>query len=212
MEATTPPRIFWGDLSLPVAEASLAALASDEIARAERLKHPLARARFVAGRVFLRSVLAAHIGSTPGDLRFVYAADGKPSLENAVLHFNLAHSDHHAVLALAAYPVGVDVERIREPGTLWAMTPTVFTPSEQTELSAISEERKIFAFFRLWTCKEALMKALGGGFKLAQHISITDYSTDAPVLIGLRDGDPTEWTLQVLPAPAGYAAALAYKK
>ena len=42
----------------------------------------------------------------------------------------------------------------------------VFGPSEQAELASTRGRHKINLFFRLWTIKEALIKALGTGFAL----------------------------------------------
>lgn len=75
--------------------------------------------------------------------------------------FNLSHGGKWVILAEDSTPVGVDIEQIlpwhRETARL------VFTPQEQTWLKQQATDA---AFYRLWTGKEAVMKALGLGFNL----------------------------------------------
>src|SRR5437879_4078669 len=106
-------------LDLPA--ASLAAFAStlspDEQARAARFHFDRDRGRFISGRGFLRAVLGRYLQTDPSQLKFAYSPRGKPTLAappGNELHFNLAHSDGLALVAVTRVcPVGVDVERIR---------------------------------------------------------------------------------------------------
>lgn len=86
---------------------------------------------------------------------------GKPYLPEGP-YFNLSHSGDKVVLLVSDRPSGVDIEQISP----WsrAVARRVFTQKEQAWLNAHEEEDS--AFFRLWTAKEAVMKALGLGFRL----------------------------------------------
>ena len=64
----------------------------------------------------------------------------------------------------ASGPVGCDVERLRRIDAL-AMVKTVGAGSEISFLSGLEEPARTRAFFRMWTAKEAVLKAMGEGFR-----------------------------------------------
>src|SRR2546423_398599 len=90
-------------------------LSHDEVARAARFRFPLHRNRFIAGRGSLRELLGRYLAAPAEKIQFVYGPHGKPDL-GAVhrgngLHFNLAHSEGLALVAVTcAGPVGIDLE------------------------------------------------------------------------------------------------------
>lgn len=85
---------------------------------------------------------------------------GKPILPNGSC-FNLSHSGNKVVLLADERPVGVDVEYITPYSQ--SVAKKVFTATEQNWLGCQATDE---AFFRLWTGKESIMKALGLGFHL----------------------------------------------
>jgi phosphopantetheinyl transferase len=60
------------------------------------------------------------------------------------------------VLAVSDGPVGVDIELL--PGAD-AVQPVGMTPSEQARLAALPADRRPVGALRLWTAKEAVLKA-----------------------------------------------------
>ncbi len=73
------------------------------------------RARWVAARWALRSVLARYLGGDPAAIELSLGERGKPHLADpgATLRFNLSHSGELALIAVAeGREVGVDVQRI----------------------------------------------------------------------------------------------------
>ena len=196
-----PPVDIWQiDLDQSAAEDSLSA---DERQRAERLRLPLVRRRFVAARVALRRVLSGYTGLEPGALRFDYGPTGKPSLAGFDWpQFNLSHCDDLALLAISALPVGVDVERVRPLDALPQMMQIACSPAERQALRALPESRRLRAFFFTWTRKEALMKAHGAGFKLAHELSLP--VGDAPQTVHTGS-----YSVYDLPLPGDLLAAVA---
>ena len=86
---------------------------------------------------------------------FAETALGKPYLENYPhIHFSLSHSGSWAVCAVGDAPLGVDVE---QPRCTMEIAKRFFRPDELPET-----EDKDF-LLRLWTAKEAFVKALGRG-------------------------------------------------
>ncbi len=196
-----PPVDIWQiDLDQSATEDSLS---PEERQRAERLRLPLVRRRFVAARVALRRVLSSYTGLEPGALRFDYGPTGKPSLAGFDWpQFNLSHCDDLALLAVSALPVGVDVERVRPLDALPQMMQIACSPAERQALRALPESRRLRAFFYTWTRKEALMKAHGAGFKLAHELSLP--VSDAPQTVHTGG-----WSVYDLPLPGDLLAAVA---
>ncbi len=89
--------------------------------------------------------------------------DGMP----VSVSFNVSHSGEHGLIAIAPEGrLGVDVEERVAHRNMDLLIDGVFGPSEQAELASTRGGDKIHLFFRLWTIKEALIKALGTGFAL----------------------------------------------
>ncbi len=141
-------------------------LSPDERARRDRFHDPRNGARFACGRAELRRILAAELGTEPEALRFRYNPHGKPELDGpGRVQFNLSHSQDRVVLALSrTHVVGVDIEVPRQFGEDVARV--AFTVAERAALARLPDDERRVAFYRYWTCKEAVVKALGCGLSL----------------------------------------------
>ncbi|MBK3589875.1 4'-phosphopantetheinyl transferase superfamily protein, partial [Streptomyces sp. MBT57] len=128
---------------------------------------------------------------------------GRPAVVQAgggpPLHFSLAHSRGLIAVAVAPRVIGVDVERLPSPETVEACARALH-PGEQAELAAAPPGERRAHFGRLWTRKEAYLKALGTG--LSRHPR-TDYLGS-----DLRRR-PARWAVLDLPAGPEHAAAIA---
>jgi 4'-phosphopantetheinyl transferase len=149
----------------------VAALDAAERARAARLVHEVHRRRYVAAHAALRALLADATGEAPDRLRFCDDAHGKPQLEHpSGWQFNLSHSEDLALIAMqsGAMPIGVDIEVMRPVDDALALARRHYTSNEQAVVAAAAEgvARQI-AFLRVWTRKEACLKAVGLGLRLA---------------------------------------------
>ncbi|MEO1519422.1 MAG: 4'-phosphopantetheinyl transferase superfamily protein [Cyanobacteria bacterium J06633_2] len=160
-----------------------ATLSSDERARADRFKFEHLRHRFIIGRGVLRELLGRYLAIAPGEIRFTYGRYGKPTLDQAVhstsISFNLSHSNTMALLVFCRKGmIGVDVEHIRSSVDALALSKRFFTPHEYHHICSCASEQAIAEFFRLWTCKEAYLKATGEGLAGLQTIEV-DVKGDA---------------------------------
>ena len=88
---------------------------------------------------------------------FSVNAWGKPELTGWDICFNLSHSGMWTVCAVSDSPVGVDVER---PRCSMAVAQRYFCPEE---LGRLPQQDQALALNRLWTAKEAFVKAMGRG-------------------------------------------------
>jgi len=112
---------------------------------------------------------------------FSYGANGKPSLPDGTVHFNLSHSKNSVVLGLAGSDIGVDVETVRDFSP--AVLKKVFTPSEQAQILNAPDPKD--AFFTFWTLKESYIKATGQG--LSCPLPSVEFALDET---GVRCSDP----------------------
>lgn len=191
-------------------------LAADEQVRADRFRFARDRRRYVVTRGVLRTLLGRMLDVAPTEIRLQYGPEGKPSLSPAhgnvakALQFNVAHSREVALLALAwETALGVDVEYIRELSDAEQIARRFFSAQEVASFLATPAEQRRTAFFRIWTRKEAFIKATGKG--LSQPLGAFNVMTRGGH--GLQyvqlDGRQTRWRLWDLPAGAEYGAALA---
>jgi 4'-phosphopantetheinyl transferase len=140
-------------------------LSAGERTRAARLRDPVARRRFTARCAFVRRVLGAASGVSPGDVTLIYGAHGKPEMaHSSALRFNQAHSENILALALTFNrDVGIDVEVVRLRPDLADVAKDSFAPEEWDFLRARPASERTAAFYRRWTRNEAVAKAAGSG-------------------------------------------------
>ncbi len=141
-------------------------------------------------------------------------ARGKPRLGAPLRdwHFSLTHSGPWALLALARdRPVGADLERLRPRQRLLQLARRHFTAAEYATLRSLPAPRRLPAFYRLWTAKEAVLKAHGAG--LAYGLGRVGMAWDGedwqPARFEGVLGPASRWRLCRLQLPAPLIGAIA---
>lgn len=215
--------------SREAASAIAEAVIAEEYERAARFRQEADRQRFLQGRLLLRTFLGHHLGIAPRDVSFLKGEFGKPEVQRQVeaggsaaaaaragiLRFNLAHSGEWLLFGLARdRELGVDVEQHRVMSDAIDIARRFFAPPEVAALEALDPALHHDTFFRVWTRKEAIVKATGQG--ISAGLDRFAVSADAPADVTLRglDGDPTweRWTIRGLDMPENYTAAVAYDR
>lgn len=146
--------------------ADLAFLGIEEQARAAQFTAVRRRQQFLLGRWLVRCMLAQRFGQRPQDWQLSAPASGAPAILSPLpspLHFSLSHSGDWAGCALAAVPVGLDLETPQRPRRIAELARRVCTPAEQAELATLPAPAQARAFSRMWTLKEAWLKQQGLG-------------------------------------------------
>jgi 4'-phosphopantetheinyl transferase len=155
--------VWLGDVrELGAAIAPIGWLSDDEWRRAARFRHDVHRTRFVVRRAVVRRILASYVGGDGSKLIIQPDHFGKPHLRPEVLHFNTSHSRDLVAIAIAAAPVGVDVERIDEQFDVDLVVDQL-SAAERAVVLAHDGRRRSQTFTRCWTAKEACLKACGVG-------------------------------------------------
>ena len=143
-------------------------LSPDELRRALRFRFPEHRRRFTVARANLRIVLAEYTGLKPEELIFETTGNGKPCLtleqNPGKVSFNISHSHEMAVVALCRdSDIGVDLEYMDKARPFSELAQRYFTGAEYDMISRLAEMEQAAMFYKIWTLKEAWLKASGLG-------------------------------------------------
>jgi 4'-phosphopantetheinyl transferase len=207
--------LWFIDLACEPGEDEWALLSDDERERAMRLIVASKRRQSIRARAALRLVLAGYLpGSDAAELRFEYGEHGKPTLTRSDSPtFNLSHSHEIGLLGVVVdageLRLGVDVEHARPGRAFEAIAEHFFTDDEAAWLSSLEPEQRASGFYRMWTHKEAYLKALGTGLSFSSRgFSLAVDAEPAVLRSTTWPGDRSlDWRFAALPCSSGYAAA-----
>ena len=203
--------IAFDDCLLTLAEAC-EWLSVEECVRVERYRIDKPKRQFAICRAALRGILADYLSIVPHEVRFQIGANGKPILAgDSAIHFNVTHSGNFALVAIATRRVGIDIEVLREVSNRDGLVERFFGHEEKETYRNLAEPHRDQGFFRAWTCKEALMKAVGTGLQHVDRCVVEMDPTRPPRAI--RFGElpelPLKWSLATWEPHPGYLAAIA---
>jgi len=192
-------------------------LSADEMARAERFYFERDRDRFIIGRGILRSFLGYYLGRGASEVKIVYGPHGKPAVEsvspNQTLQFSLAHSNDQIIFIFGwNRPVGIDLEHIHPLQNVDRFAEQFYSVRETALINSLSGSRKWDAFYKIWTCKEAYLKANGSGLSVPLdqvEIFLGHDETAKMISIGKISEQANGWNLSLLKPLPGYQAAIA---
>lgn len=169
-----------------------------------------------AARVLLERLLCAYAGGERPPV-MATGAHGKPFAPAMPwLQFNLSHAGSHVAVAIARdQPLGIDIEPLDRRIAVDGVAARFFGASESAALARIGAGRRQPAFLRLWTYKEAVLKALGDGLGFGLERIEFELSDDGCVLglehLAAEAGTPREWQLQPLEPVPGVVGCLAWR-
>lgn len=97
-----------------------------------------------------------------GESQLGFGEHEKPYLmEFPDVHFNLSHARAICACLVSGFECGVDCENVRPYRP--RVTERCYTDTEKQAVEALSGTERDLMFFRLWTLKEAYVKAIGIG-------------------------------------------------
>jgi 4'-phosphopantetheinyl transferase len=168
-----------------------------------------------AARTTLERMLCAYseIPLAPTIERGPHGKPFAPALPG--LEFNLSHAGRHILLAFArGQALGVDLEQLDRRVSVNDIAERYFTDNEAHALRQLPPADKLSGFLRLWTHKEAVLKALGEG--LAFGLDRIEFALDDEgrvvrvQQIAADAGVPSEWNLRTLAPARDLIGALAW--
>ncbi|HET9093483.1 MAG TPA: 4'-phosphopantetheinyl transferase superfamily protein [Solirubrobacteraceae bacterium] len=128
-------------------------------------------------------LLASYLALTPARLEFERGPGGKPRLRGEPLQYNLSHSERFALVAVSAeLPVGVDVQAPHPATERPWFARRICSPREYAQLEreplgpgSHGPAAGPAGLLRLWTRKEAVLKARGeGSYVAVNEIDVLD--------------------------------------
>ena len=197
-------------------------LSSDEKDRMATFRSASRQRQFLIARAALRTVLSLYMpGHAPETHKFSVNPHGKPTLsENPhKLVFNLSHSRNKVLIGVTRQrQLGVDIEYMEPKRNITKIAGHYFNQAEWNDdllrQEANGNVNAAFRFYKLWTLKEAFIKAEGRGWTIpTDGFYFTADNASQPELVittpNFQTTSTWRFTHQFL--TDGYSMALAYE-
>ncbi|HEX4817136.1 MAG TPA: 4'-phosphopantetheinyl transferase superfamily protein [Nonomuraea sp.] len=216
--ATGECHVWWAVPQEWTVDSLASTLSERELERAARFRREPDLRRFLTGSWLLRTVAAAQLGISPGEVEVDRSCPdctryhGKPHIVAAgpPLHVSVSHSGDRVVVALTGEgPLGVDVEAVpSEP--VDDLARCALTRDERLALEALPREERYEAFTKVWVRKEAALKATGHGLRVSPStVEVSSPAADPKLLSWPLDIAPDRVRFEPLHPGHGYVAAVA---
>lgn len=102
-------------------------------------------------------------GLSEADVSIYYGEWGRPYLRDYPdIYFNISHSGEYYVCAIGDENMGVDIEQIDYKRDIIGIARRFFRNNEiEYILKGNTDKEQSYRFYKLWTCKESLVKLKG---------------------------------------------------
>ncbi len=195
-------------------------LSGDETNRADRFLFDRDRCHFTVARARLRQILGRYLNRNPAAIEFRYGEYGKPFLAlnsgpDDIL-FNLSHSGELGLFCInRGRRIGADIEFQRQNVAFRQLAKRFFSQSEAEGLERADSALLKAMFYRIWTSKEAYIKAIGEGLSMPLDRFDVEYRVDhPPALLRTRpdSSEASRWFLCSIACQKGYTATVAIEQ
>lgn len=184
-----------------------------------RLSEPLPPRQLTSFARRELSDLLKSYASAALDPEFKLGEHGKPYVAAAGFpQFNVSHGGDCVAFAFCRdQELGVDVERglMRRSRSALELATRFFAADEAAVLAKLGDTQCEHAFLHLWTCKEAVLKALGHGLSFGLHrlqFALNGHGEPESLRsIAAEAGTPTEWQIHRFNAGSLHVGCLAWR-
>lgn len=166
--------IFYCYLNANVLPQSyLSYLNEEELQVYYKYKVNFKKLEFLSGRMLTKMILSKYLKTRPESICFIKTRYGKLYLKDHFIYekgkplqFNISHCDKMIVCAITLNDeIGVDVEKVKDP--ILDLAEKFFSPGEREYIARYGPEERNKAAYKIWTLKEAYIKARGLGLSMA---------------------------------------------
>ncbi|MGX4764084.1 4'-phosphopantetheinyl transferase family protein [Holzapfeliella sp. JNUCC 72] len=125
-------------------------------------KTELKQKQFILGRKLLADLSGLPLKNLLSNELFEFNSLGKPTLKKSnAFFFSIAHSHNHVIVVTSQTNIGADIEQYQ------SINPKrfhrAFSTKEWDYLMTLSQDEQSYTALKLWTIKEAVLKAIGVG-------------------------------------------------
>lgn len=184
-------------------------LDKEEREKANRFRFAEDRERFICSRGGTRVLLGKILECDPRSIEFSFNEYGKPFLKDTGLSFNASHSGDIILIAVtsAGFEIGVDVELTTRDASFSKIAQQFFSGQEYELVKGFKDEKLRKAFYRIWTRKEAFIKAVGEGLTHPLDSFVVSHGEEASIVSSDRHEDLANWSIESLDLQPNYEAA-----
>ena len=177
-------------------------LSADENERRKKFLREADGRSFLLAHGLVRAVLSRYCEVAAASWSFAAGEHGRPEIIHpgapAGLRFNLSHTRGRiAVLVHSGADAGVDVERVDRVDDPAALSRRFFAKEEHEIILSLPGEARDAHFVRLWTLKEAYVKARGLSLALNAQNFWFEARDPADIRVHFSEGfgdDASSWT------------------
>lgn len=137
--------------------------------KADGFRFEFLRKNYLVSHYAMREILSFYLNVLPKNIRFSVNSFGKPFVKTTdeTVYFNLSHSGKWCVLGICkSGEIGIDIEEIRLDFDEEEISKRFFSSFECELLDSVEDAFRQKAFFKIWTKKEAFVKAIGKGLTI----------------------------------------------
>jgi len=134
-------------------------LSSAEELKAQKFINHEAKVKYIKRHITLHNILAKYLTN----YKICYDDNGYLFLSNHKINISISHSADFFIIALSKdKKIGVDIEHLEQIDNLQAKAKFFLNEDELDYLQ--NSNYNMIIFYKFWTAKEAILKAIGLGF------------------------------------------------
>jgi 4'-phosphopantetheinyl transferase len=158
-------------------------ISPEEKQKAAGFKKPDDARLYILRHGMVRVILGQFIHEDPAKIQIVRTKSGKPALNPegkfSDVRFSLSHTDEMVCLGITRnYEIGLDITTTNPHTPFSEITHYLFTPGEIRWLEHTIPEQRPKQFFRIWSLKEAILKATGSDVSIMKEADVSGIITE----------------------------------
>lgn len=154
------------------------AISTEELKTANRFRKPKDARKFIIRHGCLRLILGYYTDNNPGQIQIVKGVNGKPVIDPLInfsgLSFSLSSTGHYFIIGITkTYGIGIDIEKMDISIPFQEIADYLFTEKEKMLITGSGKNQLSRQFIRIWTIKEAILKATGGSAQMMRGMDVS---------------------------------------